>query len=48
VGGWPGVLLADSSNAAAGVVWEDGHGLLHGVVGILDPQDVMNVANQLG
>jgi hypothetical protein len=48
VGGWPGVLLADASNAAAGVVWEDGQGLLHGVVGILDPQDVMNVANQLG
>jgi hypothetical protein len=48
VGGWPGVLLADSSNAAAGVVWEDGQGLLHAVVGILDPQDVLNVANQLG
>ena len=48
VDGWPGVLLADSSNAAAGVVWEDGRGLLHVVVGILDSQDVLNVANQLG
>lgn len=48
VGGWPGVLLADSSNAAAGVVWEDGHGMLHVVAGILDPQDVLNVAQQLG
>ena len=48
IGGWPGVLLADSSNAAAGVVWEDGHGLLHVVAGILDSQDVLNVANQLG
>jgi hypothetical protein len=48
VGGWPAVLLADSSNAAAGVVWEDGRGLLHAVVGILDSQDVLNVANQLG
>jgi hypothetical protein len=47
VDGWPGILLADSSNAAAGVVWEDGRGLLHVVVGILDSQDVLNVANQL-
>jgi hypothetical protein len=48
VDGSPGTLLADSSNAAAGVVWEDGRGLLHFVVGILDSQDVLNVANQLG
>jgi hypothetical protein len=47
IDGWPGILLADSSNAAAGVVWEDGHGLLHAVVGILDPPDVLNVAKQL-
>lgn len=45
--GRPGVLLADSANAAAGVVWEDGRGLLHTVVGILDSHDVLNVANQL-
>jgi len=48
VAGWPGVLLTDSSNAASAVVWEDGQGLLHAVVGILDSQDVLNVANQLG
>jgi len=48
VAGWPGVLLADPSNAAAAVVWEDGRGLLHAVVGILDSQDVLNVADQLG
>jgi hypothetical protein len=48
IGSWPGVLLADSSNAAAGVIWEDGRGLLHAVVGILDPHDVLNVAKQLG
>jgi hypothetical protein len=48
VAGWPGVLLADSSNAAAAVVWEDGRGLIHAVVGILDSQDVLNVADQLG
>jgi len=48
VDGRPAVLLADSSNAATGVVWEDGRGLLHVVVGILDSQDVLNVSNQLG
>lgn len=47
VAGWPGVLLADPSNAAAGVVWEDGQGMLHVVAGILDSQDVLNVADQL-
>ncbi|MBV8430645.1 MAG: hypothetical protein JO244_05750 [Solirubrobacterales bacterium] len=48
VSGWPGVLLADSSKAASAVVWEDGRGLLHAVVGILDPRDVLNVAAQIG
>jgi hypothetical protein len=48
VAGWPGVLVADSSNAAAGVVWEDGRGTLRVVAGILDSQDVLNVADQLG
>ena len=48
VDAWPGVLVADSSNVAAGVVWEDGRGLLHAVVGIVDSQDVLNVAEQLG
>jgi hypothetical protein len=48
VAGWPGVLVADPSNAAAGVVWQDGSGTLHAVAGILDSQDVLNVADQLG
>ncbi len=48
VAGQPGVLLADASNAAAAVVWEDGGGMLHVVAGILDSQDVLNVADQLG
>lgn len=48
VAGWPGVLLRDSSNAGAGVVWEDGQGVLHFVAGLLDSQDVLNVAHQLG
>ncbi len=48
VAGWPGVLLADSSNGAGGVVWEDGRGMVHVVAGILDSQDLLNVADQLG
>ena len=48
VAGWPGVLVADASNSAAGVVWEDGRGTLHIVAGILDSQDVLYVAKQLG
>jgi hypothetical protein len=48
VSGRPGVLLNDASNAVSAVVWEDGQGLIHGVVGILDSQDVLNVASQLG
>ena len=47
IDGLPGVLLADDSNAAAAVVWEDGGGLLHAVAGIVDSQDVLNVARQL-
>ena len=48
VASWSGVLVADPSNAAAAVVWQDGAGTLHVVAGILDSQDVLNVANQLG
>jgi hypothetical protein len=48
VAGWPGVLLADPSNTAAGVIWEDGRGVLHAVAGLLDSQQVLNVADQLG
>ncbi len=48
VAGWPGVLVADSSNTAAAVIWEDGRGMLHAVAGLLDSQQVLNVADQLG
>jgi hypothetical protein len=48
VGTFPGVLVSDPSNAASGVVWEDAHGMLHVVAGLLDRQDVLNVADQLG
>jgi hypothetical protein len=48
IAGRPGVLIAAPSDVASAVVWEDGHGMLHFVAGILDPHDVLNVANQLG
>ncbi|MGH9029015.1 MAG: hypothetical protein ACRDV4_05310 [Acidimicrobiales bacterium] len=48
IAGSPGVLVSDASGAVAGVVWEDGAGMLHVVAGILDPQSVLNVADQLG
>ena len=48
VAGWPGVLLADPSNVAAAVIWEDGKDMVHVVAGILDSQDVLDVADQLG
>jgi hypothetical protein len=48
VGRWPGVLVADPSNTAAAVIWEDGGGMLHAVAGLLDSQQVLNVADQLG
>jgi hypothetical protein len=48
VGGSPGVLVADASQAAAGVIWEDGGGTVHVVAGLLDPQGVLNVADQIG
>ncbi len=48
VGGRPAILLSDASGAASGVIWEDAGGIIHVVVGLLDSQDVLNVAGQLG
>ncbi len=48
VGGSSGVLLADSSGTASGVVWEAGDGVVHGVGGLLNREDVLSVARQLG
>jgi len=48
VGGDQGVLVADASGAASGVIWEDRGGLLHVVAGIVDAQEVLGVADQIG
>jgi hypothetical protein len=48
IGGAPGVLIADASHAAAGVIWESRDGIVHVVAGLLDRKDIVNVARQIG
>jgi hypothetical protein len=48
VGGAAAVLLTEPTGTAAGVVWESGDGVVHGVGGLLDREDVLRVARQLG
>jgi hypothetical protein len=48
VHGFQGVLVADASGAASGVIWEDGAGLVHLVGGVIDSQDALAVADQIG
>lgn len=47
VGGTQGVLLTEGG-AASGVVWEDQQGVVRTVAGLLDQEDVLGVARQLG
>jgi hypothetical protein len=48
IGGSAGVLVADPSGTAAGVVWESRDGVVRGVAGLLNNKDVLSVARQLG
>ncbi|MGH9303831.1 MAG: hypothetical protein ACRDZ5_05380 [Acidimicrobiales bacterium] len=48
VGGAPGVLVGAPSGVASGVIWEDHGGVVHAAFGLLDPKDVLDVAEQLG
>lgn len=48
IGGSPGILIADASGAASGVIWETRSGIVHVVAGLLDRKDILNVARQLG
>jgi hypothetical protein len=48
IGGAAGVLVADPSGAASGVIWESPDGVVHGVGGLLDKEDVLSVARQIG
>ena len=46
--GSPAVLLSVASGAASAVIWESHDGTVHAVAGLLDSQDILNVARQIG
>jgi hypothetical protein len=48
IGGAPALLVTDSAAFASGVIWESGDGVVHAVGGLLDREDVVNVARQVG
>jgi hypothetical protein len=48
IGGVQAVLVADPSGAASGVVWETKNGIVHGVAGLLDSAETLDVARQVG
>jgi hypothetical protein len=48
IGGAPAVLVTGPSAAASGVIWENRDGVVHGVGGLLDAEDILNVARQIG
>lgn len=47
VDGSPGILVTDSG-VASGVIWQDRAGVVRAVLGLLDQEDVLHVADQLG
>ena len=48
VGGAPAVLVTDPDGFASGVIWESRDGVVHAVGGLLDREDVLSVADQIG
>ena len=48
IGGAPAVLVTDPNGFASGVIWESRDGVVHAVGGLLDKEDVLNVARQIG
>jgi hypothetical protein len=48
IDGSQAVVLVDNSNAASGAIWEDHSGVIHAVAGLLDKEDLINVAEQIG
>ncbi|MDA8290534.1 MAG: hypothetical protein M0Z33_02465, partial [Actinomycetota bacterium] len=48
VGGASGVLLTSPGVGASAAVWEDSHGIVHTVGGLLAENDVLGVARQIG
>ncbi len=48
IDGSPAVVLVDNSNTVSGAIWEDHNGVVHAVAGLLDKEDVLSVAQQIG
>jgi hypothetical protein len=48
VGASPALAIHDPSNAVSGVIWQDRDGTVHAVAGLLDEEDVLGVAGQIG
>jgi hypothetical protein len=48
IGGASAVLLTEPAGAASGVIWESRDGVVHGVGGLLNSRDVIDVARQIG
>jgi hypothetical protein len=48
IGGAPAVLVTTPSSAVSGVIWESKDGLVHAVGGLLDKEDILSVARQIG
>ena len=48
IDGSSAVVLTDGSNTASAAIWEQRDGVIHAVAGLLDKQDLLNVAQQIG
>lgn len=48
IGGVPAVLVTDPNGFASGVIWESRDGVVHAVGGLLDKEDLLGVAGQIG
>jgi hypothetical protein len=48
IGGAQALLVSDSTAFASGVIWESHDGIVYGVGGLLDREDVLGVARQVG
>lgn len=48
IDGSAGVLVSDNSVGASGVIWDAPDGVVHAALGLLDQNDILSVADQLG
>jgi hypothetical protein len=48
IGGAAAVLVEVPSDVASGVIWETPNGVVHAVGGLLDKEDILSVARQIG